>query len=349
MSEQHDNRDGFIPQYLLEKLAERGNEDAKRTLAQSKDIEKHNEELKKNSESRQLIENIGGQGKRFIYDSENTEQFKRKLVRKEGDSPVQDEIVNVAYDHCGKTLEYLKTKLGHNSIDNQGMDVICNVHFDKNYANAFWTMNQLSLGNGDNRTFINLSHSIDVVAHEIAHGVTEYVNELKYQFQSGALNEHFSDVVGSAVQQFVKGQTAKTADWLIGDEVVGPNWPGKALRSMKEPGTAHELDDQPSHMRDFKKLPIVIDRGGVHINSGIPNKAFYLTAMEIGTDQAAFLWINAWKNKSIIHPEATFAEAFTAIQEAAEQLVQQGKLPQQATAVVKHAFQEVGVPSLGIV
>ncbi|ALP36162.1 protease [Paenibacillus sp. IHB B 3084] len=273
------------------------------------------------------------------------------MERKEGDLPAQDEVVNITYDFCGKTLEYFKNKLDRNSIDGQGMDVICNVHFnddpsEKGLNNAFWVGDQLALGDGDGRTFINLARSIDVVAHEFAHGVTQSVNELIYERQSGALNEHFSDVIGTAVQQYVKGQNAQTADWLIGDEIVGPAWPGKALRSMKTPGTASEIDDQPDHMRDYKKLPLSKDNGGVHIYSGIPNKAFFHVAMDIGTDAAAFLWYTAWHDRENIHPRATFLEAFKAILKAAEALVEKGKLPAKTIDSVKSAFEEVGITSL---
>lgn len=354
MSKHDQHKDGFIPKYLLKKLADRGNEDAKRTLVETEKIEKKIEEIKKNNEMRSLlIERTRGQSRRWIYDSGSEKLFKRKLVRKEGEPPVQDEIVNIAYNFCGKTLDYFKSELGRSSIDNNGMEIICNVHFGEGFNNAIWVegMNQLALGDGDGRTFVNLGRSIEVVAHEMAHGVTQFVNNLEYERQSGALNEHFSDVIGTAVQQYVKGQTAQTADWLIGDEIVGTDWPGIALRSMKAPGTASEIDDQPANMRDYRDLPVDEDHdwGGVHIYSGIPNRAFFLTATEIGTNQAAFLWYNAWLNKEIIHPYATFIEAFEAIKKTAEALVEQGKLPQNTVAVVREAFQEVGILSLVLV
>ncbi|WDZ55419.1 M4 family metallopeptidase [Paenibacillus polymyxa] len=345
MSEQHehDRKDGFVPSYILEKLAERGNETAKETLIVTERIKK--EDLKKN-EVESIIAGAVGQSKRLNYDSETTEEMQRKLVRNEGDGPVQDQSVNNAYDFCGKTLEYYRNKLGLNSIDGRGMNVISNVHFGKNMLNAFWGQDQLSFGDGNGRDFKNFTNGIDVVAHECSHAVTQFMNELIYERQSGALNEHFSDVMGSAVKQYVKGQTAQTADWLIGDEIVGPEWPGIALRSMKAPGTASELDDQPAHMNDYRELPLSQDNGGVHKYSGIPNKVFFLTAQAIGTDPAALLWFTAWHNREIIHPRATFVEAFRAIDLAAEQLVQQGKLPREAVEAVRNACREVGIQIL---
>ncbi|MGN7352365.1 M4 family metallopeptidase [Paenibacillus amylolyticus] len=348
MSGDHKHEEGFIPNYLLKELAEKGNENAEKTLAVTKEIEEKRTEVKKNlTTERNIMETSGGTTKRFVYDSENTGEFQRKLARQEGGPSSTDDVVNISYDYCGKTLEYFKQKLNRNSIDGVGMDVISNVHFRTNYNNAIWVGDQLALGDGDGRAFINLGRSIDVVAHEIAHGVTQFVNELEYERQSGALNEHFSDVIGSAVQQFVKGQTAETADWLIGDEIVGPDWPGKALRSMKAPGTAYNGDRQVAHFNDFDpNLPLADDNGGVHYYSGIPNKAFYLTAMKIGTDKAAFLWYTAWHNRGIIHPRATFKEALKAILESAETLVNRGELPRETISFVKNAFEEVGVSTL---
>ncbi|MGG4207029.1 M4 family metallopeptidase [Paenibacillus jamilae] len=346
MSGDHKHEEGFIPNYLLKELAEKGNENAEKTLAVTKEIEEKRAEVKKNLTERSIMEINGRSPKRLVYDSENTGEFQRKLVRQEGGPNSTDDIVNITYDYCGKTLEYFKQKLNRNSIDGAGMDVISNVHFRKNYNNAIWVGDQLALGDGAGRIFINLGRSIDVVAHEITHGVTQFLNELEYERQSGALNEHFSDVIGTAVQQFVKGQTADTADWLIGDEIVGPNFPGKALRSMKAPGTAYDGDRQVAHFDNFDpNLPLSDDNGGVHYYSGIPNKAFYLTAVKIGTDKAAFLWYTAWHNRKIIHPYATFKEALRAILESAETLVHRGELPQETVSVVKNAFEEVGVVS----
>lgn len=351
MSNSNHIKDGFIPNYLLKKLAERGNDNAEKTLIKTKEVQNIIEEQKKNNLIRDITKlNKERFSMRWIYDSEGTKRFKNKLVRKEGDSPILDEIANISYDFCAKARDYLKNNLGRNSIDNRGMDIICNIHFGHQYNNAIWVegINQLSIGDGDGSIFINLARSIDVVAHEIAHGVTQFVNDLEYEGQSGALNEHFSDVIGTAVQQFVKGENAKTADWLIGDEIVGPDFPGIALRSMKEPGTASEIDEQPSHMKDYKELPIdkEHDYGGVHIYSGIPNKAFFLVSQEIGTDLAVFLWYNAWMDKEIIHPRATFVEAFEAIMKTSEMLVNQGKLPKNTSSIVKNAFEEVGICAL---
>jgi Zn-dependent metalloprotease len=92
------------------------------------------------------------------------------------------------------------------------MDLILNVHFGEDYMNAFWDGDEMTFGDGDGEIFISFTRSLDVVAHELAHGVTQFTADLEYFSQSGALNEHFSDVFGSAITQHVLKQDAGQAD-----------------------------------------------------------------------------------------------------------------------------------------
>lgn len=144
-------------------------------------------------------------------------------------------------------------------------------------------------GDGDAEIFQDFTRSVDVIAHELTHGVTDHTANLWYSYQSGALNEHFSDAFGSMVKQWIKGETADKADWLIGQGIFYENVGATALRSLKAPGTAYKntimgSDRQPDHMSKYAELPNTRegDNGGVHINSGIPNKAFYLVSTKIG-------------------------------------------------------------------
>jgi hypothetical protein len=128
--------------------------------------------------------------------------------------------------------------------------------------------------------------------------VTQYTAKLVYSNQSGALNESVSDVFGSMVKQYALGQTSAQADWLIGAGLLAAGVKGVALRSMKAPGTAYDdpvlgKDPQPDHMSKY--VNTTSDNGGVHINSGIPNKAFYLTSIALGGnswDRAGHIWYN---------------------------------------------------------
>ncbi len=243
----------------------------------------------------------GGQPHRTIYDQQNSAAFALGVVaRTEGSKKVKDPAVNEAYDGFGATYKFFWEVLGRNSIDNAGMPILGLVHYSMNYANAFWDgQGHMFFGDGDGQLFTRLTGSLDVIGHELTHGVTQYEANLVYQGQSGALNESMSDVFGSLVKQYAKKQTAAQADWLIGNDIVGPTLK-PALRSMKAPGTANKYDKQPASMDSF--VVTAADNGGVHINSGIPNHAFYVTATTIGGnawESAGRIWYDALRDAKV--------------------------------------------------
>ncbi|MDD1453030.1 M4 family metallopeptidase [Sphingomonas sp. H160509] len=216
-----------------------------------------------------------------------------------GEGPTGDIAVDEAYDGLGATFALFWEAYQRNSIDDAGLPLDATVHYDQDYDNAFWDGTQMVFGDGDGELFNRFTIALDVIGHELTHGVTEKEAGLAYFNQSGALNESISDVFGSLVKQKLLGQTADQADWLIGAGLLTSAVKGVALRSMKEPGTAYDdpvlgKDPQPGHMDDFVRTNQ--DNGGVHINSGIPNRAFYLAATTIGGnawDRAGRIWYNA--------------------------------------------------------
>jgi Zn-dependent metalloprotease len=187
------------------------------------------------------------------------------------------------------------------------------VHYGRKYDNAFWNGQQMVFGDGDGELFNRFTRSLDVIAHELTHGVTGDEVNLVYIGESGALNESVSDVFGSLVKQYAAKQTAAKADWLIGAGLLGPQVQGVALRSMKAPGTAFDdpvlgKDDQPSTMAAY--VHTSADNGGVHTNSGIANHAFYLAATAIGGyawEKAGRIWYETLRDKSL-RATATFAQ-----------------------------------------
>jgi Zn-dependent metalloprotease len=153
---------------------------------------------------------------------------------------------------------------------------------------------------GDGDIFDRFTKSLDVIGHELTHGVTEKEAGLHYLNQSGALNESVSDVFGVLVKQYKLGQTADEADWLIGADIVTPRFPGTALRSMAEPGTAWEHDDQPAKMKNY--VHTHRDNGGVHTNSGIPNKAFHDLSIALGGyawEKAGRIWYETLRDRRL--------------------------------------------------
>ncbi|MGW1339993.1 M4 family metallopeptidase [Kribbella sp. NPDC002412] len=162
---------------------------------------------------------------------------------------------------------------GRNSLDNEGMTLISTVHFANRYCNAFWNGEQMTYGDGDGMTCLPLSGGLDVVGHELTHGVTEFTSNLIYENESGALNEAFSDMMGNTIE-FYAAQNgrdpAATPDWLIGEDVILAPDAAPGFRNMGDPME----DADPDHYSE--KLVGEADNGFVHSNSGIPNHAYYL-------------------------------------------------------------------------
>lgn len=219
-----------------------------------------------------------------VYDAQNQEVQPGVRARFEGDAPTADATVNNSYDYNSIVRAFYKKVFGRNSINNAGMDLVSTVHYGDGFNNAFWDGVQMVYGDGDGTLFTTFV-SLDVTGHEMTHGVTEFDSGEEYQGMSGALNESNSDIGGEMIEQWHLGQTADLADWLVGKGIWAAGIKGVALRSMKDPGTAYDdpqigKDPQPGHMRNYVKTRQ--DQGGVHINSGIPNRAFYLFCIAMG-------------------------------------------------------------------
>ncbi|MDR6988905.1 Zn-dependent metalloprotease [Paenarthrobacter nitroguajacolicus] len=231
-----------------------------------------------------------GPPKRTIFDAGSTEALPGSVVRKEGAPPVGDVAADEAYEGLGSTHRLYGEVFGRDSIDDAGLALDATVHYGKLYDNAFWDGSQMVFGDGDGQIFQRFTKSVSVIGHELAHGVTQYTANLAYRNQAGALNESMSDVFGVLVEQYLKQESTGQASWLIGEGLFTDQVQGAALRSMKAPGTAYDddvlgKDPQPDSMDTYVRTSA--DNGGVHINSGIPNKAFYVVASELGG--------NAWE------------------------------------------------------
>jgi len=335
----------IIPPYMLEEIAKRGKPHqrdwALRSLATGGFIRGQRFALG-------ILPSMapGGHKYRAVYDCKHKDGQPPAgtLVRKEGDPPSKDVAVNEAYDGAGSTYDLYYDIYERNSIDNRGMSIVSYVHYDVNYDNAFWDAREMVYGDGDHEIFDRFTKCIDVIGHELTHGVTQYEANLTYSDQSGALNESMSDVFGSLVKQWTLRQTAVQADWLIGAGLLMPNIHGKALRSMKAPGTAYDdpvlgMDPQPATMKDY--VHTTSDNGGVHINSGIPNHGFYLAAMEIGGNawtKAGKIWYIALRD--LLRSRSNFAGAASATISVAKDLYGNGSKEMKA---VRNAWKAVGV------
>lgn len=309
----------IVPSKLLRRLADQASGAEREAMMESVLL---SERVRGHRTARQLTlaANIAGEKRRTVYDCRHTQATppKGKLVRGEGSSPVADGTVNQAYDSTGITYDFYETILGRNSVDARGMRLDSYVHFGKKFNNAFWDGGEMVFGDGDGVQFLGFANALDVVAHELTHGVTQFTTPggLDYVDQSGALNESISDCFGSVVKQWHLGQDVNAADWLIGAGIMGEHV-GKALRSMKAPGDTSVTwvgDDQPSTMDGY------VEGGDVHTNSGIPNHAFFLASMALGGnswDKAGKIWYAALP---MLKHDATFADAKKATCDAAQNL-----------------------------
>lgn len=335
-----------IPSYMLRHLAQHGPANlrplALRSLEQSEHLRGQ----------RALLANLGavalttptGTKRRTIYDVAHGTRLPGSLVRAEGDPSGTDVAVNEAYNFSGVTYDFYREVLGRNSVDDRGLRLDSSVHYSTKYDNAFWNGLQMVYGDGDGVIFQRFTRCLEVVGHELTHGVTQYEAGLEYQGQPGALNESFSDVFGSLVKQWKLKQTSAKADWLIGAQLLARGVKGHALRSMAAPGTAYDdpnlgKDPQPAHMKGYYKGSD--DNGGVHINSGIPNHAFYLVAIALGGNawtRAGRIWYDTLCYA--LRPKSTFKDAASATVASAGKLF---GLRSAESVVVKSAWREVGV------
>ena len=250
---------------------------------------------------------------RTVYDAGNLETLPGSVVRSEGGAPVADAEADEAYDGLGATFDFFENVYQRNSIDDEGLHLDATVHYGQRYDNAFWNGQQMVFGDGDGDLFNRFTGAIDVIAHELTHGVTGDEVGLVYLGQAGALNESVSDVFGCLVKQYARNETAAQADWLIGAGLFTAKVQGVALRSLKAPGTAYDdpllgRDPQPATMAGYVRTSA--DNGGVHTNSGIPNHAFYLAATALGGhawEKAGRIWYETLRDKRVKRT-ATFAQ-----------------------------------------
>ena len=182
---------------------------------------------------------------------------------------------------AAKTWDYFLNTFNRRGIDGNGFKVRSRVHYGSKYNNAFWNGSYMTYGDGDGSTFGPLV-SIDIAGHEIAHGLTSKTAGLIYSYESGALNESFSDIFGTMVEYYSYGSSA---NYLIGEDAYTPGTAGDALRSMENPALGNDPDHYSIRYTGSG------DNGGVHINSGIPNQAFYLLAQG-GTNRTSGLSVS---------------------------------------------------------
>ncbi len=328
----------IVPSRLLRKLAEQASDAERSALLDTLMMSEH----LRGQRTAFSLAGAGlvvpaGEKRRTVYDAGHARRLPGKLMRGEGAPPSEcDPVVNDAYDSAGDTFDFYAQVLERNSIDGRGMRIDSTIHYGRHFNNAFWNGRQMVYGDGDGKLFSGFAKAIDVVGHELTHGVTQHSvpgGGLVYEGESGALNESISDVFGTLVKQWKRNEDVRTSNWLIGEGILSQEH-GKAMRSMSHPGTAWSGDDQPADMTGF------VQDGDVHTNSGIPNHAFFLAATGIGGyawQRAGRIWYRALQ---MLQPTATFQSAAQATIAAAAFVCGDGSTEQKA---VQAAWRKVKV------
>jgi Zn-dependent metalloprotease len=242
-----------------------------------------------------------------------------------------------AHKYAIGTHSLYYNKHGRDSINNSGMVIISSVHYSSNYANAFWNGTQMVYGDG-----YGFPLADDVVAHELTHGVTDYESNLFYFYQSGAINESFSDLWGEYYDQTNgQGNDAGAVKWLLGEDITGLG----AIRSMKHPPQFGDPDKMTSSLY-YKGLG---DNGGVHYNSGVNNKAVYLmvqggtfnnkTITGIGWNKTAAIYYEAQTN--LLSSGSDYSDLYYALQQACKNLTGLNGITSANCIQVKNALNAV--------
>ncbi len=330
----------ILPPYLLDRMAHSSDPEVRRLAIGAIGLSAAARSMRRilaTMPAMSAIASPGGTKHRLVYDAGHADWpgLPGTLVRTEGGSKTGDPAVNEAYDYSGATYDFYRKVLGRNSLDDNGMALLSSVHFGNRYNNAFWNGEQMVYGDGDGRIFERFTKSLDVVGHELSHGVVTHTCNLVYQGESGALNEHFADVFGTLVKQWKRKQTVTTATWLIGEEIMGPGTAARAIRTFEDKKAFENdpilgTDPQPKHLKDMYTGPG--DSGGVHVNSGIPNHAFYLVANALGGhawERAGAIWYATVK---ALGPKSAFIDMVRQTESSAIALYGTGSKERRAVA-----------------
>ncbi|HEV7240807.1 MAG TPA: M4 family metallopeptidase [Thermoanaerobaculia bacterium] len=339
---------GVIPPHILTRVAGQtvdGSENARATLEHMRELATGRAQTLIDSNSAPALETAPSQDRQRVYDAGHRHELPGRLVMSDEQQDSSDVEVQEAWKGSRATYDFFERVFGRRSIDGKGMRLDATVHYGTRFENAMWNGRQMVYGNGDGRIFHRFTASVDVIGHELTHGVTQYAAALGYSGQTGALNEHISDAFGIMVKQYTLDQSVHESDWLIGAELFGPAVRGSAVRSLAFPGAAYDdpilgIDPQPSHMRDY--VHTTDDNGGVHINSGILNHAFHLAARAVGGKSWEVLgqiWYVALTDR--LKPEADFADFTRATVDIAGELFGNGGAVQR---IVADAWADVGLP-----
>ena len=279
--------------------------------------------------------------RRVTFTADNSTDIPGRQLIDEGERS-RDPVAQAAHDGAGGVYDYYQKTFKRDSIDGRGMPIVSTVHYGsdaEDAENAAWIgeASQMIYGDGG-RIFRPLAYGLDVVGHELTHGVTENTANLIYEGQSGALNEAYSDIFGALIER---------KNWTIGEEVVkSPPYPVPYLRSLEDPTLNGMYDPnnpldgvgQPATVSQYARLPLSrrADNGGVHINSGIPMHAAFLVAQAIGREKMEQIYYRTLTQ--YLTPDSDFFASGEATVRSAQELYSATEV-----GAVRQAFAQIGI------
>ena len=288
-----------------------------------------------------MIDSLAQAKRRVTFTADNSSDLPGRQLIDEGERS-RDPIAQAAHEGAGVVYDYYLKTFQRDSIDGHGLPIVSTVHFGNDEAeaeNAAWVSEAQQMIYGDGgRIFKPLAYGLDVIGHELTHGITDNTAQLLYEGQSGALNESYSDVFGALIDR---------ANWTIGEQVVkSPPFPAPFMRSLEDPNMNGLYDPndplsgvgQPATVSEYANLPLSrrYDNGGVHINSGIPNHAAFLVGQAIGKEKMEQIYYRTLTQ--YLSPESDFFDAARATVRAAQDLYGQAEVDG-----VRQAFAQVGI------
>ena len=290
---------GFMPPFVMEQLLDSANPEIRRTALNTIRADEKERTLRGTPQRFGMLGRLRSRRgcRREIYDLEhgwNSTPAKGETpARTEKQGPTGIDDVDRAFDNAGIVYDFYKEELGRDSLDGDGYGLHARVRFGRGVINAYWDGYRMIYGAGDGHFFLSSTRSLSIAAHEMTHGVLNFTSNLAYEGETGAVNETFCDVMGLVISHWHAHRIGTNADWTIGSEIFGEGLreiPG-VLRGVRifteEPAFSHpELghDLQKKHYSYFFHTGNEDDHGGVHVNSGIGNLAFFLAAQDIGGD-----------------------------------------------------------------
>lgn len=272
-----------------------------------------------------------------VFDCRQTQSLPGLQVKDPAKS--EDGSVKRTYSETDLMATFLRQVFKRNSIDDAGMTMMSSVHYGKKYNNAMWNGLQMIYGDGDGELFVDFTLGIDVIGHELAHGITQYTLQLEYDDEPGGLNESLSDCVGSMFRQWRLKQDANSADWLIGSDIIGPATRERGytcLRDMAEPDGKHCLAPQPTRHEELKPGQ------DPHNTSGPPNLAFSTACKQLGGNSwetIGKVWYHVMTTAGMV-PRMSMKQFATHTRDAATELF--GK-ESAAEAAVDAGWKKVGL------